>query len=293
MAKAHKATAGSPLLRGSDCFLALDGRTPSNLPAMSADIAKATKACCPDLLPKRPITTVRLVHHTKELPIKSLTACSPDPMETMLCCFPKGYKLPTFKAVADSTIQMPDNRVRAWWNLGMKAGVCLQLNTLEVEKYRVFLQHPVTQPKAGDDGDESDEDDVVAEALGSGNCRLLFPWESPEEIYQQMYKAYGHQGQGHKIIDFHAGCGVAALAAARESAHYIGFCCSEAQRSYIQQFVILHIAVEVILDTNNGFRMKKRVLGKQGSLTGEVEPRVSVEPPAKKQASSSSSSSSD
>lgn len=275
---------------------------------MVAELKKAMKPC-ESIFPKRPLTMVRLIHNCKQLLVKSFTATSPEPLETMLVAMPKAFKLPVrVGTVEGSSLVFEDNRARSWTNLSMRPEQCVALCSVPETMYRQVLGVSDSAGEGHEDmaseheGVKSDEEDDGEDEGRSGPCTppstlLLFPWELPEEVYRNIYRAFCKDASSKTwVVDICAGSGLAALAAARDGHHYIGWARTESHRVFIQQFVLLHICLDLVLG-NGGFRMgNKRVLSKQNSLTGTEAPPSEAAgagptpSPSKKAKSSSSSS---
>jgi len=79
------------------------------------------------------------------------------------------------------------------------------------------------------------------------------------------------------IIDFHAGAGSAALAAARSKLPYIGFAKNLEHVNLIKSMLCLQIICELVDGVNDGFLIR-RFLSRQRSVEGGHTPIANIAP---------------
>ena len=96
-----------------------------------------------------------------------------------------------------------------------------------------------------------------------------FGWAASECFWQEILHLYCGPGgvvrNRTAVVDFTPGCGLLALACARERIPYVAFCLPK-QSEALRQMLMLHIMLELVRGTNNGF--SRRVLSRARSLNG-------------------------
>ncbi|CAE7386316.1 unnamed protein product [Symbiodinium sp. CCMP2592] len=279
------------IFRACDMFVCMDGRSPSNQKQITAELARCMKPHA-SMFPKlaNGLITVRMLYHCREFEGSGrlamarrtcLTQTCPDPMETMVVIQPKAYTLPQ-RALP---LVHSDSYSRAWTGLGLRDPSDMELTTMldaskllpKTEKQKAAAE----AAEAGtDDAEEhavSDSDDGAVDGAGSqaSECEpargvLLWPWASSEDAWTSIYTAFHLVSPSQTwIIDFTAGCGLAALAAVRGRFHYVGFATSEVHLKFLRQYVMFRIVSEMVLNVDpHAWNIRKRILCRENSLTG-------------------------
>lgn len=108
----------------------------------------------------------------------------------------------------------------------------------------------------------------ASEDHGSPDPVPLVAAESPELHSREWLNLYGiRDGKAAQVVDFFPGSGTLALAACRQGHNYVGFACSQTQKSICRQHILLAIVLELILNKRDGFT-SGRFLSKERSLGG-------------------------
>ena len=292
------------IFRGCDIGVFLDGRSPVNQKQMTTELCRCMKPHS-SVFPKLGggLITVRLLYHGREFEASGrfslarrtcLTQTAPDPLETMLVMQPKAYTI----AQRALPLVHSDSFSRAWTGLGLRDYSDMELTTvLDASKFFMLTDKQKAAAEAAgtgatdkqkaaaeaagtediaqnsDDGDDDDagsqpEEGAPAPALSKGV--LLWPWASGEGCWASIYTAFHMVNPSQTwVIDFTAGCGLAALAAVRGRFHYIGFAATEVHVKFLRQYVLFRIVSEMVLNVDpQAWNLRRRVLCRENSLTG-------------------------
>lgn len=289
-----KRAANPGSLKPGDLVLLFDGRSNHTL---MPELQKYTKSN--PILRQRAIIPMRLVYHNREFGTNGHLAprCEravhsrlPDPLETMYVVLHKSTVLQNRQR---KYLDTPgDIRNRACANLWMKKPDESALSQVSHETAGLVFKQVLAQCAAADLADPDDfgdaglpdEDpaDEIGHSQGSVDAQQLsqevdaaspvlrlFPWEAPELQMREWLNLFGRSKDDKKrrVVDFAAGSGTAATAAARDCHQYLGFVHNEKQKDIVQQAIQLRIVYELILNRRDGFE-QTRFLSRERSLNG-------------------------
>ena len=281
-------------LKSGDLVLFFDGRSNATL---MPELQKYTKSN--PILRQRAIIPMRLVYHNREFSSnghlaprceKAVHSRLPDPLETMYVVLHKSTVLQNRQR---RYLDTPgDIRSRACANLWMKSPDESALSQVSHETAGLVFKQVLAQCAPADFADQDDfgdaglpdEDpaDEIGVSQGCNDVQLLsqeadasspvlrlFPWEAPELQMREWLNLFGRSKDDKKrrVVDFAAGSGTAATAAARECYQYLGFVHNEKQKDIVQQAIQLRIVYELILNKRDGFE-QTRFLSRERSLNG-------------------------
>ncbi len=279
-----------------DLLLLFDGRRAATSGKLSTYLRKALRGesrhfPCPNVT-----APIRLMHRDEPLRGNlqmrragkdAVHHVLPEPLETMHLVYCRSFRLP----VKDRAfLDLPGtNRTRGLNNipprvppeqsggvaagakkaiLGLPAGSGLEADAGGVDD--MFLtgdEGAGNKQAASADQDAGNEQATDSgEEDGAGPCPL-FCWEQSELLWRELINMYRPRGSIGGLVDFTAGSGIAALAAARDKVLYLGFARTAAHKEAIMELLHAQIVGEMIDGKSDGF-LARRFLSRQRSLTG-------------------------
>ena len=200
----------------------------------------------------------------------------PDPLESFGLVFCKSFRL---REVPRMFCDLPGtsrtrglNQVPPRDSLEMTAGVTVKQKRLMLDSVS-FRRGPwLADDSCGidfdvDDTDQPEPEQPVAQETLDSCIVPLFTWENSEVLWRELLNMYRPQGSVGGVVDFTAGSGLAALAAARHKIMYAGFARMSDHVAFVHSFLILMIVGELIDGKSDGFMLRK-FLSRQPSLGG-------------------------
>lgn len=276
------------LFRSNDIMLVYDGRNPAAFDQMSKVLTKALKGM--DGIPKRNFTVCRRIFSNQCLGQKTLNPKLPDPLENLLLIFQKSFSMP-FRESAISEV-VANNRARGWQSLNMKTKEQQEFATVDVAKYASMCGKSGSESAAEDfegfvELDDDDTDGPEKKQPAAAQI-MLAPWENTESDYALAFELYkiGPPTQT-RVVGLEGGAGTLAMMCLRKKIACTLLMNSESHKLAVFQVCLLNITVEIIMNKADGFEMKKkRVLTREGSLTGDYAPSAGSSAPTPVKAAS-------
>ena len=285
----------APLFKDDDVFLILDGRSDNNTVAINTHLRKTLKGR--DNIAKRQFTVIRRAYTNQEFQAdgyaaprrrRSLNPKVPDPLENCFLVVSKSFRLPRRSSAMSSITH--DNYARGWSGLRMKTSEEQQYGYVTVETYEQMASAGRSEAKVEDISgvlsSEEEREEPADDATKAPACVMVAPWESAEYDYQLLVELYGQEMDMKKIrvVGLEAGAGALALSCLRRKQHVTMFADNQTHKDVLWQTCCLKIVSEICLG-KAGFQMNRRMLSREGSLTGQDQrvPAPSVPTPEQPQ----------
>ena len=174
-----------------------------------------------------------------------------------------------------------NNRSRGWQNLSVKSKEQQEFMAVTPDTYKEMCGKLGAEANAEDfEGFVDEQDDFesfVALKPAPASSVMIAPWENSELDYLLAFQLYKCAPPCQtRVVGLEAGGGSLAMMRLRQKVVCTLLVNSEAQKRAILQSCLLNITVEILTNKTDGFEMKrKRVLTREGSLTGEYAPSTS------------------
>lgn len=274
-------------MTAQDVLLIHDGRVSGNGAIAQKEVNKSLKGkALWGPRPARCLLQLRCLYHNREFmeggalqrKKKNLQSTVPsqnsipEPLETVLLLQGREAKI---ELKDRKWLDLPGNNAsKSIAGLSLKGEEARLITTLTRECMTAMSQGEDSAARVAGSEDESAAS-AGEEAAEVPNLLCLHPWEADETACRELVRGYAPQKA--VVVDFWAGASFA-TACCRDKLRYIGLVQSELARSILYEMVLLRIALDMCLDTADGFTRARRHLTRMESLGG-TEP-ASIAPVA-------------
>ncbi|CAE7838004.1 unnamed protein product [Symbiodinium necroappetens] len=256
---------GESKFRSCDAALIFDGRSRKYDKEVAKQLNAHIKFVAKEILPARRYEVFRLHYHNREFMDggavrKRATSANlqcPDHLESGICIMGKDFKA-SLAVLPRKHFDVPSTSLDGFRNQSRGfSGLNLNPEPVRVTAdTRSCLASGSTVEQGADLEGEQEED----------KGHLLFPWEWPENVWDEIFHSMGAAAGQLEIYHHTADQGYAALAALRHKYKYRTSALSEKHRQLIREV----LAYRIVSDICSGSRDWGRKLRRETSLAGDV-----------------------